>query len=274
MKNIYKYIAIVFLFGTLASCEEDLTIFDTEDTFVQLASATGAVGEGDESIISTVLLGAGTNASGVSVSFTVTSADNSRFTVTPASGTIEIPAGENSADIVIAPVDNLLVDGDLDIVVELTTGSALPVGIAGEGMEFASRAITLIDDDCPVDINNFVGVFEVFENFTAGVNSPSGLNNFFGEAYQIELALAPGDATGTKLVLTNSAGFNEYIADGTVITLNACPETITFDAGFPTVALFRTFEYDASSFDDVDAIIQCTGPLSTFGDYQFTFTKM
>jgi hypothetical protein len=270
-----KYISIIVLaLVALTSCEEDLLVYDTPAGFVQLSAESGSITEDTvDPIVTQVLLGSGTNESGVTVNFTVTSSDPSRFTVTPSTGSIDIPAGEFSADIALEVIDNVTADGDLDVVIELSSGNSLPIGIGGEGNFNTSRTITIIDNDCPVDINAFVGTFTVFENFTDGVNAPSGLNNFFGEIYQLELSLAPGDASGTKVVINNTPGFNEYIADGTVMTFLACSGTVLFDAGFPTVALFRTFEYDASSYDESIGEIQCTGPLATFGPYQMTFTR-
>lgn len=263
------------MFGGVVSCEEDLLVYDTDTGFLQLSATTGTITEDTmDPIVTTVLVGSGTNENGVTVNFTVNSADASRFEITPASGSITIPAGEFSADISLQVIDNVTADGDLDVTIELNSSSSLPLGIGAEGNFSTSRTITIVDNDCPVDINAFVGTFSVFENFTGGVNSPSGLNNFFGESYQVELSLVAGDASGTKVMITNSPGFNEYIADGTVMTFLACSGEVLFDDGFPTVALFRTFEYDASTYSEADGVIQCTGPLATFGPYQFTFTKM
>lgn len=259
-----------------SSCEEDLIVYDTPNGYVQVNAETGSIGEGSaDAFVTSVLLGAASNPNGVTVNFTVASTDPSRYIVSPSSGTIEIPAGEFSADITIQPVDNLLVDGDLDIVLTLTTDNVLPIGIGGEGINAAAQTITLVDDDCPVDINAFVGTFSVAEKFTGGANAPSGLKDFFEEAYQLEISLAPNDPTGTKIVINNSPGFDVYIPNGTVMTFQACPGTVVFDAGFPTVALFRQFVYTASEYSDgATPTIKCSGPLATFGPYEFILTKI
>ena len=137
-----------------------------------------------------------------------------------------------------------------------------------------SKTITIIDDDCPVDINAFVGTFSVAEVFTSGTNEGLTLAGAFGESYQVEITLDPTDVTGTKLVLNNSAGFNEYFSPGTILTLNACPGTITFDAGNPTLALFAAMTVEDSSFDEGAVTIQADGPLGGFGPYQFILTKI
>lgn len=270
-----KYISLIVLaLVALTSCEKELLVYDTPAGFIQLSAETGTITEDNTSaIVTQVLLGTGTNESGITVNFTVTSSDPSRFVVTPATGSIDIPAGEFSADISIVPVDNVAADGDLDVVIELSTGNTLPIGIGGEGNFNTSRTITIVDNDCPVDIQAFVGVFTVFENFTGGGNAPLGLNNFFSESYQVEMALQPGDASGTKVVVTNSAGFNTYLADGTVIQFLACSGELLFEAGNPVCAEFEVLTIEGTSYDESIGELQATGPLGPYGPYQFTFTR-
>ncbi|TXJ93231.1 hypothetical protein [Flagellimonas pelagia] len=153
MKNIFRTLGILFVgFLLVTSCEknEDPTI-DFGEGYVQLNSTTGSIPENSSSpIVTTVLLGNdGTNPNGVTVNFTVTSSDDSRFTVTPSNGTVEIPAGEFSADILVQPLDNLDADGDVEITIELSTSSDLPIGIAGQGLVATSRDIVITDNDCP-----------------------------------------------------------------------------------------------------------------------------
>ncbi len=276
MKNYIKRLLIV-AFGSIlfVGCEDaPLQIFETPEGFIQMVSSTGSVNENSATeFVSTVVFGGPTTTSDITVNYTVTSSDPSRYTVNPSSGSVTIPAGEFTADIAIQPIDNFDVDGDVQVTIALSADSSKPIGIGGEGLVSASKVVTIIDNDCPIDIASFVGTYSVFENFTAGVNSPSGLNNFFNESYQMEMALDPADISGTKVVLTNSAGFDTYINDGTIMSFDTCNGRVSFDAGFPTVALFRTFEYTASSYNENTFVIQCTGPLSTFGEYQFTLTK-
>jgi len=271
-----KYISIIVLaLVAFTSCEEDLLVYDTPAGFIQLSAETGSITEDTvDPIITEVLIGSGTNESGITVNYTVTSSDPSRFTITPATGSIDIPAGEFSAEIAITPIDNVAADGDLDVVIELSSGNSLPIGIGGEGNFNTSRTVTIIDNDCPVDINAFVGVFTVFENFTSGGNAPFGLVDFFGESYQVEMALQAGDASGTKVVVTNSAGFNTYLTDGTVFQFLACSGTILIEGGDPTCAEFAPLIVDGSSYDESIGELQVTGALGPqFGPYQFTFTR-
>lgn len=280
MKNILKKISLLAsLCLFIVACEEDVNpTFTPEGGFVQLATDgvgvtanTTLLENAPSPSITTIILDS-PKSNDVVIELNVTSSDNSRFDIV--SGTsLTIPAGEVSANLVIQPIDNFLTDGDVEILVELSQNNSLDLGVAGDGNFSVSRTISLLDDDCPISINDWVGTYTVFENFTGGVNAPSGLNNFFSEIYQIELSLDPTDVTGTKVIINNSPGFNEYIADGTVMSFLTCSSEVAFDAGFPTVALFRVFEFEATSYNESDFVIQATGPLSTFGPYQFTFTK-
>lgn len=272
----FKYLLVVALVAVFSSCEEDIVVYDNPTGYIQFATEDdGTVNElTEDPSVTSVILGTESNPNGVDVNFTVTSSDPSRYTVSPSNGVLTIPAGEFSGDIIITPVDNFDVDGDVEITITLEESSDLPVGIGGENNFFNVRTVNLVDNDCPIDINAFVGTYSVSENFTAGVNSPLGLSDFFGESYQVELALVPNDITGTKVVITNSTGFDTYFDDGVVMSFLTCNGEVSFDAGFPRVALFRTFAYTASSYSEDDLVITATGPLATFGAYQFTLTKL
>lgn len=274
MKYLNK-ILVVCTAALFISCEEDVIVFNTTDGFLQFQTAAVSITEdAPDPLVSQVQYGGESNESGVTVNFTVTSDNPARYQVSPASGTITIPAGEFSAEIVITPVDNFDVDGDIEIVVELLESSSVPLGTGGEGVYLTSRTVTLIDNDCPITIEDWAGTYSVFENFTDGVNAPNGLNNFFGESYQLQFAVLENDPAANKVVVTNAPGFDVYINNGTILEFLTCSGTVTFNGGFPQVALFRVFEYTNSSYDDSSFEIKAEGPLATFGPYQFTFTKL
>lgn len=263
-------------FLLVTSCEknEDPTI-DYGEGYVQLNASTGTLSEdSSEPIVTTILLGNdGTNPNGVTVNFTVTSSDDSRFTVSPSGGSIEIPAGEFSADIEITPVDNVIADGDVQVVLELSTSSDLPIGIAGQGLVAISRTITLVDDDCPVDSDAFVGTFTVEEVFTSGGNEGLALSSAFGESYQIELTPQPGDLSGTRFVMNNSAGFDTYVANGTVLTLLTCSGAVSFGAETLNIALFADMTIESATYDEGASTILVEGPLGPYGPYMFKLTR-
>ncbi|WP_462248008.1 hypothetical protein [Ekhidna sp.] len=187
-------------------------------------------------------------------------------------GTITIPAGQSRGFVVVAIADDVVATGDRVINVTLTDTSAGELGL-NDATPFTTLALTIIDDDCPIAIADWVGVYDVDENFTDGVNAPFGLADFFGESYQVEIALDPTDNTGTKVVITNSAGFNQYFNDGLVMTFLTCPGQVSFSEPAPNVALFRDYAFETSSYNEGNFSIKCEGPLATFGPYQFTLTK-
>ncbi len=276
MKKYIKLITLILTISLFTACDkkDELIIFNTPEGFIQLASVEASILENStDELVTTVLFGGESNATGITVNYTVTSSDPSRYTVTPSSGTIDIPAGEYKVDIILQTVDNFDVDGNVDVTIELTSNSSKPIGLGGEGLRSVSKTITIVDNDCPIDINAWVGTYTVEEKFTGGGNAPFGLSDFFAQNYQVELSLAPGDITGTKVVITNSAGFNTYFDDGIVMSFDTCNKKVSFDAGFPRVALFRTFEFTDSAYNEDAFRIVCSGPLDTFGPYEFVLTK-
>ena len=277
MKNLIKIFTLSLVLAFASCGEEENITLDIGDGFVQFAGSSASVQENSTDPISVEVLYGGSlasNTNGINVNFTLEGADASRFTVTPANGTIQIPAGQASASITVLPIDNYVVDGNLNFSITLAADGDKPVGIGGEGINNSTFDLTIVDNDCPVDINGFVGTYTVFENFTGGTNAPSGLNNFFGESYQLEMTLAPNDPSGTKLIVNNSPGFDTYIPNGTVLAFDTCNGKVTFNgASQVQVALFRTFVYTDSGYDESEFVIEATGPLATFGPYQFTFTK-
>lgn len=275
MKKIKIFSFLLSAMLMLVSCQEEEKPNLGRDTqWLQFGEETYSVAENSpEPLVVTVYYGAENNPDGVTVNYTVSSESPDRFELLQ-EGSVQIPAGEFSADILVEPINNFETDGDAEIVLELSSDSEVPVGIAGEGVYNASTLITVIDDDCPIDIESFVGTYSVSEQFTSGTNSGLKLSSAFGERYQVELALLPGDVTGTKMVITNSSGFNTYFANGTVITFNTCTQTITFDGGNPAIANFARLAYTSSSYDENTLQVTASGPLGNYGPYQFLLTKI
>ena len=165
------------------------------------------------------------------------------------------------------------------------TGTSSGMITAGLGGEFPVSQRIIINPS----LEGFIGTFTVAEMFTAGPNSPSGLSDFFGESYQLELDRVVGDATGSRFVVSTTTGFDFYLVDGVVIVFDV-NGTFSFEDGLPVdvdddgvetieedgfafVGGFRNFEYVTSMYDYENVVLQADGPLSTFGEYQFIFTK-
>lgn len=152
MKNkILSIICLVVLAVSVNNCEsEENARVTTPNGFLQLDSEAATLAENSGDVITTsVLLGTNVKSTDVTVNFTVTSSDASRYTFSPASGTLVIPAGEVSADITFEAVDNDDQDGDIDVVLSLSETSDLPIGIGGQGVNGVSKTISIIDDNVP-----------------------------------------------------------------------------------------------------------------------------
>lgn len=309
MKNINNYMKSILLLGLFAfvftACEEDdsgelvndaLTtstkVFLATDNITSISeaesilqSASGAELRSDAVVDVAVVRTGGSIDSEVTVSYTSTATyvsttdffnegDDASGSVSFSNeGSIVIPAGQTRGTISIAISDDALATGDRAISITLTGTSAGELGLSGATPN-TSQTITIIDDDCPIDIASWVGTYSVSENFTSGVNSPNGLSFFFGESYQIEMALDPNDATGTKVVITNSDGFNTFLNDGIVMSFLTCPGEVSFSDAPPLIAEWNRYDFEVSSYDEDKLTVKCEGPFLTFGPYQFTFTKI
>ena len=153
MKNNFKYLATVLVsLLFLTSCEEDVLVYSPESSYAQLASSTAATMSESSTTGTTikVVLGTVSNDSGESFDFTVTG-DSSRYTITPADGKVVFSAGSYEATITVTPVDNNVSDGNADITITLTGEN---VGVGGDGIDLTSVAVTIIDDDCPIVIDD------------------------------------------------------------------------------------------------------------------------
>ncbi len=272
--SIFSFLAAALF---LVSCQDvETPDLGVDEQWLQFGEGSYEVAENaPQPLVVTIYYAAENNPNGVSVDYTVTSSNPDRYELASQTGTVEIPAGEFSADILIDPVDNFTSDGDAEVLLELSSDSDIPVGIAGEGMFNQSTTVTIIDDDCPVDIESFVGTYAVTEEFTSGTNAGLTLAGAFGETYQIEVSLAPGDETGTQLLLSNSEGANQYFEPGTVITLKTCSKTFSFNNGNPDIAAgFGTLSVTGTSYDEEAKAITASGPLGNYGPYQFLLTKV
>ena len=273
MKKIYLILSMVVLAFSCQDVEKPNLGVDSQWLQFEFSSQTTFENAG-EPLMVPVLYSAAENTSGVDISFSYTASTMDGYTVSPASGVLNIPAGEFVGYILVTPIDDTTSGEDVVLNFSMQNSSSIPMGIAGEGVYNTTAEVTILEDDCPIPINDWVGTYSVDEQFTGGVNAPNGLSDFFSDSYEVELSLAPGDASGTKVVINNTAGSNIYIYDGTVMTFVTCNKEVQFDAGFPVVADWNVFEFTSSSFDQDALTIKCSGPLQGFGPYEFVLTKI
>lgn len=185
---------------------------------------------------------------------------------------VVIPAGRSSVQFEIRSKDDLFSSGNKELVLTLTSAGSAKLGLGSSDIGKTLK-LTIVDDDCPIAIANWVGTYTVEEKFTAGPNAPLGLSDFFAESYQVQFALDPNDATGTKVVITNSPGFDTYINNGTVMTFVTCTKQVTFDPSPVQLALFANITITGTSYSDSQFKVTVSGPLANFGAYEFVLTK-
>ncbi|WP_405573117.1 hypothetical protein [Winogradskyella sp. Asnod2-B02-A] len=276
-----KYLFLLLITVLLSSCEDiETSDLGLNSDWLQFENSSDNMSEGEASMQVPILYSSNENTDGVDVSFTYTATVPNGFTVLPANGMINIPAGEFVGYITVIPEDDAVASDDIIITFSIEGNTAAPLGIAGQGIYNVTTDFRIIEDDCPIEISDFVGTYNVDEIFTgdpdddATPNAGFGLGDFFGESYQMEAVLDPSDTTGTKLIFTNSPGFNTYFNDGVVVTFITCTKEVIIDDGSPLIAEWNEYEYETSIYSDSDLTITCTGPISTAGPYQFILTKL
>lgn len=275
MKNyIYSLVAVIALVSF--SCE-DITTPDLgrESQWLQFERAAYSVPENSpEPGQIAVLYAAETNDSDIQVSFTYTASQADGYIVEPANGIVTIPAGEFMGYITVTPINDNTASGDITIDFSIEGNTGFNLGIAGEGVYNTTSTLTIVEDDCPIDLSEWVGIYSVDEQFTSGVNAPFGLADFFGEIYQVELSVDTSDPSGTQVIINNSPGYNIYFYDGTVMSFLTCNQEVEFDNGNPVVADFVQYNFTSSAFNTESHTITCSGPLANYGPYEFILTKL
>lgn len=298
-KIIFRIFSTLFITLLIVSCsdsKDDLKYNPNEERgwvqFLESSPAVIGVFQGAEGTIDLdVNIQVPTTSSDLTINYdmmSVSGADpntvfsNNGRTVAPA-GSTSYAGPDNNTGIVYSYLAKISLDLEdlagvtlsepmvFDVVLTGTSSEIISAGVAGESFPTSRRIII------NPSLDGFVGTYTVAEQFTGPPNAPNGLGFFFNETYQVELARMSGDATASKFVITNSAGFDSYFIDGAELTFGF-DGTLSFDDGnsedgFPVVALFRIFEYTSSSYDYDNLVLQADGPLSTFGDYQFVLTK-
>ncbi|GAB2780095.1 hypothetical protein [Salinimicrobium soli] len=160
MKKIKIYSLFLSALLLLASCQEEEKPNLGRDTqWLQFGEASYVVTENStDPLVVDVLYGAETNPDGVTVNFTVVGDNPSAYTISPADGTLEIPAGEFVGQITITPIDNAETDGNKEITISLDNDD-IPLGIAGEGKFNTETTVTITDNDCELDMSSFEGTY-------------------------------------------------------------------------------------------------------------------
>jgi|GEM_PF-6234408 hypothetical protein len=194
MKKIFQYISFAFVGGLLfASCEKSRPVVYTGEKFVSFEDTLLTIPESSAKedangelqtipSIATIRINRGTG--DISKDLVVSYSVKAKYVTTDtlgnevilgdvpegnfylsSPGAVTIKAGEGFAFITVTAVDNDLTDGNkkLTFTIESTSDASFTIGYPGPDKKAKSMDLYIEDDDCPLDINDFVGTLKVKE---------------------------------------------------------------------------------------------------------------
>ena len=226
MKNNIKYlVTIIVAFFFVTSCEEDLKVYTPESSWVQLSSSSASsIGESSTTGQAIkVQLGTISNPDGQTFEFSVTG-DSSRFTVSPSDGKIVFAPNTYEATITVTPIDNNSSDGNAEITITLTGDN---VGTGGDGIDLLSVKLTIVDDDCPIVIDDTESWIAQYD-YTSSSRGLMPSNEIVLEKLSENEWYLPTTwgLNGVSWLTNNPAYDGSYVFDA-VITLNTADFTCT-----------------------------------------------
>ena len=270
MKNIFKSLIIiaVIAFGVIACDEEETTytpLSYPDEAFVAFeGTSMDAIESRESEVVVTVFLATVDQNSDVTIDYTITSEDavlGTHYEIVDNKSQFSIASGQYSDELKIKMLDNLETDGNKLVTITLTGNSAgATVGYPGPDSNGKDFALTILDDDCPLQLaGEFteisetepfgVGGLTTIEKIEAGTNAGEYwiygvyselFNNFWGEVFQpgfgnegIVLMIDNGDGTVTipcQYMGQTLPGPWDYWIGGSG-TYSACDETLNLSYG-------------------------------------------
>ncbi len=194
MKKIFQYISLAFVGGVLfASCEKSRPVVYTGEKFVSFEDTLLTIPESNakedangevQTIPSIATIRINRATGDISKDLVVSYSVKAKYVTTDilgnevilgdvpegnfylsSPGAVTIKAGEGFAFITVTAVDNDLTDGNkkLTFTIESTSDASFTIGYPGPDKKAKSMDLYIEDDDCPLDINDFVGTLKVKE---------------------------------------------------------------------------------------------------------------
>lgn len=182
MKTYLKLTIMIFAAVLMVGCEEEISVLQPlESGHVQLQTdANVSLPEDDEDGASfKVQLGTMLNDEGYTANFEVTSDDDTRYAVTPSNGELYFAPNTYEASITIVPIDNIISDGSVKVMLTLTDDNA---GVYAND-ELNSVELTITDNDCPTVIA---------EEYTAKVYLVAGGTTYGPKTHTVTPVAIPG----------------------------------------------------------------------------------
>lgn len=185
---------------------------------------------------------------------------------------LTIPAGEVSSTFYITSFNDDFSAGDKTITLTITNAADYTIGNQGFG---GSTVITIVDDDCPIDLASFEGEYTM-----EIIGSPESPNDGFDLCASasrdcsgvVTLTADTSDPLGQTAILTHPSFGGEY-----KIQFVTCPkETLVVQ---PMASIFGDADWNMQqgslpgSYNDASKDISIVGVLGSFGNFTITLKK-
>jgi hypothetical protein len=153
---------------------------------------------GDE--VEIIILLGGPQSTDTQINLDITG-DASRYMISDESPIIA--AGDTSATVILTAIDDDEINGDVEVLVTLSTNSDVPIGVVGQGLRKVSKSITIVDDNVPCNDYVVTVITDFWANETHWyiINDDTGervlegggdLSNGFGQVITEEITLPDG----------------------------------------------------------------------------------
>ena len=188
MKKIFKsliYITVLAFF--VSACDENDTTYDPlsfpEDAFVAFEStsagstAINSIESNANDVIIKIVLATVNQSANVTVDFNITSTDailGTHYEIVDNKTQFSIAPGEYSDELRIRMIDNTETDGNKELTVTLTGNSeGITTGYPGPDAGNTVFKITILDDDCPLELAGEYNEISEVSNQTVGLTTIS-----------------------------------------------------------------------------------------------------
>lgn len=221
-KSISKllYIALVLCFAAACVPEEYGTTFDYSP-FVQVLTPTVNISENAEpaqAVVQVQYVGP-TLSEDLTVTVQVT-LDGPGDDVTLPGTSLVIKAGEFTANSVVTFANNLFNDGNKVVTVKLASTSSPDVALATEGTMKNLAVVTIVDDDCPFDVSEWVGAYVM--DMTLDLDFVFGAGDYPDNSLTLEAGDQPNTLVDTDFMFLSAADL-----DPVAVTFEFDPEAAT-----------------------------------------------
>jgi hypothetical protein len=203
----------------LISCEEEFVTLDPSLYGIKFGKVKETVVEGNVIVSLPVNLVAAEQSSAVTADIVLsgTAVAGQDYEIVGGKTTINIPAGQYSDTIKIQLIDEFETDGNKDLIINFANISGgLKAGIGTAGVTYT---LTIADNDCPFDVNDYVGAYDMIMTLQNGFIYAAG-------TYNLEATLTLGAEPNTLV----DPDFGYLAASGRApvpVTIQIDPSTAT-----------------------------------------------